>query len=86
MKLDLDGSSSDQAAKQHVRLSKVACAAFVLGGEGRVKLVVAADRDSADGDEGPRAGSDKNELALEAGESLLRSVIRKAVVEDHSAT
>ncbi|KAJ5516227.1 hypothetical protein N7527_007787 [Penicillium freii] len=86
MKLDLDGSSSDQAAKQHVRLSKVACAAFVLGGEGRVKLVVAADRDSGDGDEGPRAGSDKNELALEAGESLLRSVIRKAVVEDHSAT
>ncbi|KAJ5956603.1 hypothetical protein N7501_010882 [Penicillium viridicatum] len=86
MKLDLDGSSSDQAAKQHVRLSKVACAAFVLGGEGRVKLVVAADRDSRDGDEGPRAESDKNELALEAGESLLRSVIRKAVVEDHSAT
>ncbi|KAJ5181475.1 hypothetical protein N7449_011622 [Penicillium cf. viridicatum] len=86
MKLDLDGSSSDQAAKQHVRLSKVACAAFVLGGEGRVKLVVAADRDVGDGDEGARVRGDKNELALEAGESLLLSVIRKAVVEDHSAT
>ena len=86
MKLDLDGSSSDQPAKQHVRLSKVACAAFVLGGEGRVKLVVAADRDSGDGDEGSRAQGSKNDLALEAGESLLRSVIRKAVVEDHSTT
>ncbi|KAJ5360893.1 hypothetical protein N7517_010084 [Penicillium concentricum] len=86
MKLDLDGSSSDRVAKQHVRLSKVACAAFVLGSEGRVKLVVAADRDAGDGDDGSRVRGDKNELALQAGESLLRSVIRKAVVEDHSAT
>ncbi|KOS42912.1 hypothetical protein ACN38_g6166 [Penicillium nordicum] len=86
MKLDLDGSSSDQASKQHVRLSKIACAAFVLGGEGRVKLVVAADRDVGDGDEGARVRGDKNELALEAGESLLRSVIRKADVEEHSTT
>ncbi|CAI7624779.1 unnamed protein product [Penicillium glandicola] len=86
MKLDLDGSSSDQVAKQHVRLSKVACAAFVLGSEGRVKLVVAADGDAGDGDEGSRTRDDRNELALQAGESLLRSVIRKAVVEDHSTT
>ncbi|KAJ5588147.1 hypothetical protein N7537_010825 [Penicillium hordei] len=86
MKLDLDGSSSNQPVKQHVRLSKVACSAFVLGGEGRVKLVVAADRDSGDGDEGSRVRDDKNELALEAGVSLLLSVIRKAVVEDHSTT
>ncbi|CAP92569.1 hypothetical protein E8E15_002678 [Penicillium rubens] len=86
MKLDLDGSSSDQLAKQHVRLSKVACAAFVLGSEGRVKLVVPANRDVGDGDDGSRLGGDKNELALEAGESLLRSVIRKAVLEDHSTT
>ncbi|KAJ5155037.1 uncharacterized protein N7500_010476 [Penicillium coprophilum] len=86
MKLDLDGSSSDQVAKQHVRLSKVACAAFVLGSEGRVKLVVAADRDAGDGDESSRARGDQHALALEAGESLLRSVIRKAVVGDHLAT
>ncbi|KAJ5790087.1 uncharacterized protein N7518_007098 [Penicillium psychrosexuale] len=92
MKLDLDGSSSDQVAKQHVRLSKVACAAFVLGGEGRVKLVVAADRDAGDGDgdgdgdEGARVRGDKNELVSEAAETLLLEVIRKAVVEDHSAT
>ncbi|KAJ5519621.1 hypothetical protein N7463_000074 [Penicillium fimorum] len=86
MKLDLDGPSPDQAAKQHVRLSKVACAAFVLGSEGRVKLVVVADRDFGDGVEGSEARGANNQLALEAGESLLRSVIRKAVVEDHSAT
>ncbi|CAG8908487.1 unnamed protein product [Penicillium egyptiacum] len=86
MKLDLDGLSSDQVAKQHVRLSKVACAAFVLGNEGRVKLVVSADRDAGDGDEGSRVRGEKNEPTLEAGELLLRSVIQKAVVEDHSAT
>ncbi|KAJ5211305.1 hypothetical protein N7491_011126 [Penicillium cf. griseofulvum] len=84
MKLDLDGSSSDQAAKQHVRLSKVACAAFVLGSEGRVKLVVVADRDTGDGDESSRVRGGKNKLAFEAGECLLRSVIQKAVLEDHS--
>ncbi|KAJ5950223.1 uncharacterized protein N7479_008636 [Penicillium vulpinum] len=81
MKLDLDGSSSNEPARQHVRLSKIACAAFVLGSEGRVKLVVADD-----GDEGSRVRGDQNELALEAGESLLRSVIRKAIIGDHSAT
>ncbi|KAI2685494.1 hypothetical protein CBS147333_8563 [Penicillium roqueforti] len=90
MKLDLDGSSSDQVAKQHVRLSKVACAAFVLGGEGRVKLVVAADRDAGDedgdGDEGARVQGGSNELVSGAAEALLLEVIRKAVVEDHSAT
>jgi hypothetical protein len=88
MNLDLDGSSSNQAAKKHVRLSKVACAAFVLGGEGRVKLVVTADQDSGDGGEGSasRTRGDGNNVSLAAGEALLRSVIRKAVVGDHSAT
>lgn len=88
MNLDLDGSSSHKIAKQHVRLSKVACAAFVLGSEGRVKLVLAAHRDAGDEDEGPagQARGVENKPAFKAGELLLRSLIRKAVVGDHSAT
>jgi hypothetical protein len=73
MKVDLEGSS--QPAKQHVRLSKITCAAFVLGGEGRVKLVVAADKD----------GEDENTSVLGA-EELLRSVVRRAVVGDQPTT
>ncbi|KAJ5329954.1 hypothetical protein N7452_010344 [Penicillium brevicompactum] len=71
MKLDLDGS--DQA-KQHVRLSKIVCASFVLGGEGRLKLV-ATDKDD-----------DENKSALEAGETLLKLVARRAVAGDQPTT
>ncbi|CAG8404354.1 unnamed protein product [Penicillium salamii] len=71
MKLDLDGS--DQV-KQHVRLSKVVCASFVLGGEGRVKLAV-ADKDD-----------DETKSALEAGETLLGLVARRAAIGDQSTT
>jgi hypothetical protein len=85
MKLDLDGSSN-QFAKQHVRLSKITCAAFVLGGEGRVKLVVAAAKDSDGEDSAGRAQGDKNQIALDAGEKLLRSLVRRAVVGDQSTT
>ncbi|KAJ5793477.1 CENP-A-nucleosome distal centromere subunit CENP-L [Penicillium paradoxum] len=85
MKLDLDGSSSNQTAKQHVRLSKVACSAFVLGSEGRVKLVVAADRDM-DEESASQVRRDKGKLAFEAGELLLRSLIRKAALGDNPAT
>ncbi|KAJ5861805.1 uncharacterized protein N7529_009115 [Penicillium soppii] len=84
MNVDLDGSSNE-ASKKHVRLSKVTCAAFVLGGEGRVKLVVAADKDGGD-DSAERARSDKHKLALEAGQELLRSVARRAVVGDQTTT
>jgi hypothetical protein len=36
-------------------------------------VFVPANRDVGDGDDGSRLGGDKNELALEAGESLLRN-------------
>lgn len=71
MKLDLDGS--DQA-KQHIRLSKIVCASFVLGGEGRLKLV-ATDKDG-----------DDNKSALEAGEILLKLVASRAIAGDQSTT
>ncbi|KAJ6096311.1 CENP-A-nucleosome distal centromere subunit CENP-L [Penicillium sp. IBT 16267x] len=83
MQLDLTGSSKNQAAKQHVRLSKISCAAFVLGGEGRMKLVVDVARaESQDGDDAPP----KDRIALRASETLLRAVISKAVVGDQTAT
>ncbi|KAJ5735273.1 CENP-A-nucleosome distal centromere subunit CENP-L [Penicillium malachiteum] len=80
MQLDLDGSSPNQVAKQHVRLSKVTCAAFVLGGDGRMKLVVSATRSENQGQD-ERMG--KDEAALRASEALLHAVIGKAVISDH---
>ncbi|KAJ5103576.1 CENP-A-nucleosome distal centromere subunit CENP-L [Penicillium argentinense] len=75
MKLDSDGSAGNEVAK-HVRLSKVACAAFVLGGEGRMKLVVAEQPE------------DDEEIlpAQRASETLLLAAIRKAVIGDQAAT
>ncbi|KAJ5574071.1 CENP-A-nucleosome distal centromere subunit CENP-L [Penicillium hispanicum] len=78
MKLDLDGSSQNQVARQHVRLSKVACAAFVLGSEGRMKLVVAGQ--STDDEE----LSVRHQSALHASEALLRTVIYRAVIGDQA--
>ncbi|KAJ5749286.1 uncharacterized protein N7511_010982 [Penicillium nucicola] len=74
MKLDLDGSSENQVSKKHVRLSKVACAAFVLGSEGRLKLVVAGGQEYGD-----EAG-----LSLEASGAIIRSIIQKAVIGDQA--
>ncbi|KAJ5155948.1 CENP-A-nucleosome distal centromere subunit CENP-L [Penicillium capsulatum] len=75
MSLDLDGSSQNPVPQQHVRLSKLACAAFVLGGEGRLKLVV--DARQAEDDQTLMA---HNEASLHAIQSLLRIIIRKAVI------
>lgn len=84
MKLDLDGSSQNKVARQHVRLSKVACAAFVLGSEGRVKLVVGADL--SEDEESANARGEQRSPVLRASENLLRMVIRKAVIGSQEAT
>lgn len=76
MKLDLDGSSQIQGAERHVRLSKVACAAFALGIDGRMKLTVA---DQIDEDDGISS-------AQQACEILLQATIRKAVIGNQAAT
>lgn len=75
MKLDLDGSAQNQLARQNVRLSKVACAAFVLGSDGRMKLVA----DQSEDNEGVSP-------AQHASEILLQATIRKAVIRDQAAT
>lgn len=81
MSLDLDGSAKNSLARQHVRLSKVACAAFVLGSEGRMKLVVETDRSEDD-----ETVTARNESSLRASETLLRTVIRRAIIGDKPAT
>ncbi|KAJ5106007.1 hypothetical protein NUU61_003354 [Penicillium alfredii] len=83
MTLDMDGSATDQRARQHVRLSKVACAAFVLGSEGRMKLVVSANRDE-DGASVGRGRDSSFQRALRASETLLRAVVRRAAVGEQT--
>jgi len=67
-------------------VSKVACGAFVLGAEGRIKLIANPKRKvSRDGS--PVDGADDNEartnrLTLRANENILRTLVRRAIGED----
>jgi hypothetical protein len=83
MQLDLDGSSQNQVSRKHVRLSKIACAAFVLGGEGRMKLVVGAE--PAADDESDNA-QEQSSPAVHASELLLQMVVRRAIIGDQTTT
>lgn len=97
MKLDLMGSSSSSVSaadsagavhnqsltSRHVRLAKIACGAFVLGTEGKLKLVYTspdAPPAAGNGVEGRRRDSDRR--ILKACEDLLCSVIRKASISE----
>lgn len=81
MKVDLDGSLRNKVSRQHVRLAKVACAAFVLGSEGRMKLVVGTAQMGEDDDEERRVSP-----SVKASETLLRAIIRKAALADLGTT
>ncbi|KAJ5141506.1 uncharacterized protein N7443_010529 [Penicillium atrosanguineum] len=83
MQLDLDGSSQNQTSRKHVRLSKIACAAFVLGGEGRMKLVVGAEPAA---DDQPDDAREQSSPALHASEMLLEMVVRRAIIGDEKTT
>lgn len=79
MELDLGTSPSNQSlAKQHVRLCKVACGGFVLGSEGRMKLVAGSGR-TGTGNDGAAGNDEKARLELRASEALLAAVVRRAV-------
>lgn len=71
MKLDLR-----VPGKQPVRLTKIACGGFVLGSEGRMKLVARSGQDDSDDDGGDR-------LQLRAVEMLLRDILTRAVVGEN---
>ncbi|KAL2861141.1 uncharacterized protein BJX67DRAFT_314268 [Aspergillus lucknowensis] len=71
------GSSSGVSfASGYVRLTRIACAGFVVTGEGRMKIVAKAvdgDSEGGEGEEGER-----NQGALRGGEALVRAVIDRA--------
>lgn len=86
MKLDLDVSSNAQQspAKQHVRLSKIACGGFVLGSEGRMKLVALSEKKSATGGGDEDGGeayvrTEREKLELRGSQALLGTVMRRVV-------
>lgn len=90
MKLDLGASSTAQPpAKKHMRLSKIACGGFVLGSEGRMKLVALSERKAAAGDgdedgdgEEARVRTGREKLELRGSEALLRTIMRRVVAGD----
>lgn len=86
MKLDLSTTGDGNGlAKQHVRVSKIACGGFVVGSEGRMKLSADLGRQgdgTGDGDEdgeNSRVLSGKEKLELRASHALLMGVLRRAV-------
>lgn len=71
--------------KEHIRLTKVVCGAFVLGGEGRMKLLANPGRallfDEMEAEDGGDDDSDSREIRAiwKANEGLLRSLIERAI-------
>lgn len=78
---DISVKQQQQQQQQHVRLSKIACGGFVLGTEGRLKLIV-ADNSRTDDDDVAQRGSkrDTHRLILRASEELLRAAASKATI------
>ena len=89
MDLDLGSrspSASISSAGKHVRLSKIACAAFVVGSEGRLKLVLPERRvDGADESRDVEEEmSERMKSVLRASVVLLHAVIRRAATAGQS--
>ncbi|KKA24336.1 hypothetical protein T310_1621 [Rasamsonia emersonii CBS 393.64] len=90
MRLDLNqlwGQHKTKPADEHIYLSKIACGAFVLGAEGRVKFVAnpehVASMDSSAGEDGANDHEERtSRLILRANENILRALVRRAVGED----
>lgn len=82
MKFDLTGGIAEPTLKgqDHVRLSRIACGGFVLGGDGKLKLVASTPAGD-DGDSHAAAGRN-NHLALRACEVLLSNILRRAEMNE----
>ena len=74
-----DLSDNRSLAKQYVLLSKVACGAFVLGTEGKLKLVLTSPDT---GDASPPRIGDIERITLQASEKLLNAAISKAIASE----
>ncbi|KAL4897339.1 kinetochore complex Sim4 subunit Fta1-domain-containing protein [Aspergillus ambiguus] len=92
--MDLDFSTAPASRKDlasgHVRLTKVACGGFLLGSEGRLKLVTHA-KSRRPTTEGPTNGdpdtqTESDRLALRASEALLQTILGRAVSSDVDTT
>jgi hypothetical protein len=89
MKLDLCHTPpGDQGSlvnpRQHVRLSKVACSAFVLGADGRIKIIADPGRSAAidDNSSSTEDNNDEARRVLRANEDILRVLVLRAAGED----
>ncbi|BCR93754.1 uncharacterized protein AKAW2_10800S [Aspergillus luchuensis] len=82
MKFDLTGRKTEPTLKgqDHVRLARIACGGFVLGGDGKLKLVASTPAGD-NGDSGAIAGRN-NHLALRACEVLLSDILRRAEMNE----
>lgn len=87
LKLDLSDSTTPSVARRHVRLGRIACGSFVLGSEGRLKLVFperAGNGSSSGGDDG--VPNEKERLTLQASRALLQAIIRRATIGEKRGT
>ncbi|GFF41320.1 conserved hypothetical protein [Aspergillus udagawae] len=88
MKLNLgDLASGHHSVNQSVRLTKIACGSFVLGGEGKMKLVAPSGQaGSSSEDSAAAAREGRDRLLLRANEELLQAVIRRAAMSGDEQT
>ncbi|KAF7161934.1 hypothetical protein CNMCM5623_007349 [Aspergillus felis] len=86
IKLNLGAlASGHHSVNQPVRLTKIACGSFVLGGEGKMKLVAPSGQASSE-DGAPAARESRDRLLLRANEELLQAVIRRAAMSGDEQT
>jgi hypothetical protein len=86
IKLNLgDLARGNHSANQPVRLTKIACGSFVLGGDGKMKLVAPSGQASSE-DGAAAARESRGDLILRANEALLQAVIRRAAMSDDEQT
>jgi hypothetical protein len=88
MKLNLgDLASGHHSVNQPVRMTKIACGSFVLGGEGKMKLVAPSRQAGSSSEDGATAAREsRDRLLLRANEALLQAVIRRAAMSGDEKT
>ncbi|KAF4151687.1 hypothetical protein CNMCM8927_000279 [Aspergillus lentulus] len=85
MKLNLGDPA--HSVNQPVRLTKIACGSFVLGSEGKMKLVAPSGQAGSSSEDGATAAREsKDSLLLRANEALLQAVIRRAAMSGDEQT
>ncbi|EAW21225.1 uncharacterized protein NFIA_063880 [Aspergillus fischeri NRRL 181] len=88
MKLNLgDLASGHHPVNQPVRLTKIACGSFVLGGEGKMKLVAPSGQAGSSSEDGATAAREsRDRLLSRANEALLQAVIGRAAMTGDEQT